>query len=415
MENRKFTTFDEFLKGTETAKHEDFVARGAAVSDRAEFEKMQSHILSMYQGISARHSFIEKGGSYVDCIPIDQQPGVRAAGGYIAEPPPLITPSKPPAGVKGIQAPLRPGQHDSFGNEQCCPPGTIPMRRVTMEEMSRFKSLDHFFQRGRWAKGHPREKKLTGRDPGAGHRYAIGYSSTNNMGGYTVLNVWDPNPDPGMMTLSQCWYAAQDFYNRPQTVECGWQVSPDKYSTYNPCLFIYWTADGYQSTGNYNLDAPAFVQTDNTWVLGGAFSAWSTPGGSTLYADGIAYQQDTSGNWWLRIFDFTNFVTVGYYPASLWGGQYLAQFATEMQYGGEVAPSGFGPSATGQMGSGAFASGGAGVAAFQQQIGYFDIGATDLTQAALSPDQTDPNYYTINLWTDPQYGTGFFFGGPGGA
>jgi hypothetical protein len=414
MENRKFITFDEFLKGTATAKHEDFVAGGAAVSDPAEFEKMRRHILSLYEGISARHSFIERGGSYVDCIPIDQQPGVRAAGGYIAEPPPFTQPSKPSAWVQAIHAPLRPGLNDSFGNEQYCPTGTIPMRRVTLEEMSRFESLDHFFHRGRWAKGHPRDKQLKGRDASSGHRYAHAYSSVNNNGGYTVLNLWDPNSDPGVFSLSQCWYSAQNSAGQVQTTESGWQVYPGKYNTSAPSLFIYWTADGYQNTGNYNLDAPAFIQTDNTWVLGGAFPAWSTAGGAQV-GDGIAYQQDTSGNWWLRINDFNNFITVGYYPASLWGGSQMAQFATGIDYGGEVAPNS-GSAATGQMGSGGFASAGGGAAAFQEQIGYFDIGATTLTNAALTGNETDPNYYTINVSNnDPQFGTFFYFGGPGGA
>jgi hypothetical protein len=58
METSNFITFDEFMKGTANARHEDFVARGAVVSERAEFEKMRRHILSLYEGVSAKHSFI---------------------------------------------------------------------------------------------------------------------------------------------------------------------------------------------------------------------------------------------------------------------------------------------------------------------------------------------------------------------
>lgn len=414
MESNHFITFDEFLKGIATARHEDFVARGATVSDPAEFEKMRRHILSLYEGISARHSFVENGGSYIDCIPIDQQPGARAAGGKIAEPPAFFSKSTPPAaGRKLVEPPLRRGRKDSFGNEQYCPDGTIPMRRITLEEMSRFKSLDHFFQRGRWAKGHPRETRLNGRDAAGAHRYAHAYQDVNNNGGHTWLNVWDPNDS---FSLSQCWYAAFNSANEVQTTECGWQVYPDKYQTSAPCLFIYWTADGYQTTGNYNLDAPAFIQTDNSWVLGGAFGNWSTPGGGQV-GFGVQYQQDSSGNWWLILGGFaagdSGSVVIGYYPASLWSGTQMASFATVIDYGGEVAPSD--GSATGPMGSGAFASAGFGNAAFQTEIGYLPQGVFDIVQATLTPDETNPDYYTIQTFNDPNDGPSFYFGGPGGA
>jgi hypothetical protein len=255
--------------------------------------------LSLYEGVSARHSFIEHGGSYVDCIPIDQQPGVRAAGGKIAEPPVFFSTSTPPTAAKPLEPQLRRGRKDSFGNEQHCPHGTIPMRRITLEEMGRFESLDHFFQRGRWAKGHPGETRLKGRDASSGHRYAHAYQTVNNNGGYTWLNGWDPDPSPGAMSLSQCWYTAYNAAGQVQTVECGWQVLPSKYNTSAPVLLSYWTADGYQNTGNYNLDSPAFVQTNNAWVLGGAFSNWTTPGaGKTLgLASSITRIRPETGGW----------------------------------------------------------------------------------------------------------------------
>jgi Neprosin len=227
------------------------------------------------------------------------------------------------------------------------------MRRITLEEMSRFKSLDHFFQRGRWAKGHPGETKLRRRDAAGGHRYAHASQTVNNNGGYTWLNNWDPDPSPGLMSLSQCWYAAYNSAGQIQTVECGWQVLPIKYNTSAPVLFSYWTADGYQNTGNYNLDAPAFVQTNNAWVLGGAFVNWTTPGGGQNTGFGVEYNQDPSGNWWLFLGGGAgSSPAIGYYPASLWSGTQMASFATMIDYGGEVAPSD-GSAATGQMGSGA--------------------------------------------------------------
>jgi hypothetical protein len=93
----------------------------------------------------------------------------------------------------------------------------------------------------------------------------------------------------------------------------------------------------------------------------------------------------------------------------------MASFATGIDYGGEVAPSD-GSAATGQMGSGAFASAGFGNAAYQSAIGYAPQGSGGLVPAILTTDETNPDYYTIQaVINDPNNGTSFYFGGPGGA
>ena len=84
------------------------------------------------------------------------------------------------------------------------------------------------------------------------------------------------NPAPGVFSLSQQWVAGGSGPSL-QTIEGGWHVYPAFHNDPSPItrLFIYWTADGYSSTGNYNLlnqpGQPAFVQTDNTWVWAGLF------------------------------------------------------------------------------------------------------------------------------------------------
>jgi hypothetical protein len=64
-------------------------------------------------------------------------------------------------------------------------------------------------------------------------------------------------------------------------------------------LFIYWTADDYTSTGCYNLECPAFVQTNNQVVLGAPnWTGASVPGGQQVWYD-VEWIRDPSGNWWL--------------------------------------------------------------------------------------------------------------------
>ena len=93
----EFITFQEFLN--ETDKRTAEAHREQTKSDFADssFDTMQSHVQSLYAGIQTndvRHSFIAPDGQYVDCVPIDKQPGLRMGERYakIAEPPAPLTP-----------------------------------------------------------------------------------------------------------------------------------------------------------------------------------------------------------------------------------------------------------------------------------------------------------------------------------
>jgi len=104
---------------------------------------------------------------------------------------------------------------------------------------------------------------------------------------------------------------------------------------------------------------------------------------------------------------------------SLWGGTNLGSRSQSIDFGGEVCPAD-GSLVTGQMGSGQLAAQGSGKAAFQTRITYirqpYQQGADfALTPASLQPIETNPNYYTINIFNDPIDGTSFCFGGPSGA
>ena len=197
-------------------------------------------------------------------------------------------------------------------------------------------------------------------DPQGGlHAYAHAAQDVSSIpggpciGARSWLNLWTPNPGPGVFSLSQQWVVGG---NGLQTIEGGWHVYPSLYNDAQPVtrLFLYWTADGYASTGSYNLNnrpgQGGFIQTDNTWVLGGSFQVSAAGGDQHGFA--MQWQRDpANGNWWLFLQDSTNPVAVGYFPASLYGGGPLSQAATHIDFGGEVC-SQSGGNQTGQMGSG---------------------------------------------------------------
>jgi len=409
--------FPSFLERTRTSNYRDLQAlESTKVAEEAELETMRRHILEKYEGVEVQHSYLDEAGQVWDCIPIEQQPSLRRSDAGLAKPPEL------PGAEKAVRDPSRrgvslepqlgPEETDRLGNKRSCPPGTIPMRRVTMEEMARFRTLRDFFRKAPDGGRHPRLSgaREAAEAVAATHKYAHAYQSVNNLGGESYVNVWQPSINTGagqIFSLSQHWYAGGSGSSL-QTVECGWQVYPGKYGNGNANLFIYWTADDYKTTGCYNLDCAAFVQTNPKWHLGGYLRPVSTTGGAQyeLFFAYYLYQ----GNWWLYLQGSAGSDTVGYYPTSLFHGGALASKATEIDYGGETV----GTTSWPPMGGGAFASKGWQKAAYQRNIYYFPPGSSSAKEASLSGSQPSPSCYTISVSSKGDWNEHFYFGGPGG-
>src|SRR3954451_6010755 len=136
-----FVPFPEFVAGIAAAKPEAYARRpGAAVSGAAAFDGMRRYLADKHVGLSVRHSFVQDEQTF-DCVPVGEQPGVRATASRAGATPPPERPGGPAgAGVKQDS-----GGVDAFGNARRCEDGTIPVRRVTLDELTRFESLDGFF------------------------------------------------------------------------------------------------------------------------------------------------------------------------------------------------------------------------------------------------------------------------------
>ena len=418
---RLFVSFDQFVQELEGATFEEFAHQKAAkVRNEGEFKKMRQHLLSMYQGVDVTHSFALEDQIF-DCVPIDQQPSVRQLGlDKIELEPPAPTievegdgNEDPGSGIDKATSPLTLGLKDAFGHEVSCEEGTIPLRRVTLEEMTRFKTLEGFFRKTPWSEGGPLEGSELKKET---HKYAHAYQSVKNYGGNSWLNLWSPAVNTGIgevFSLSQQWYTGGSGKNL-QTVEGGWQVYPAKYRTSKAALFIYWTADNYKSTGCYNLDCAGFVQTNSKWGIGGTWTSYSTRGGAQweFQMQWMLY----NGRWWLFLQGSGEYEAIGYYPASIFRGGQLTRFANRVDYGGETVGSSIWPI----MGSGAFATSGPGQAAYQRRIFYLKTPGIENgggIWADLKATQPSPKCYTLRYTPNSQagsWGTFFYFGGPGG-
>jgi len=416
-----FVPFSEFMAGTRAETAAASLARpNARVKDVKNVEAMRQHILKMYQGVSVPNSYVFDSQHY-DCIAVEQQPSVRLLGlSSIATPPPASVLASQNRAAFSMNDATTASQvtsqvganhkYDSFGNAIGCAANAIPFRRITLEEMSRFPSLQEFFQK----RPTGSVSSIGGTNSGfvppavASHKYGITYQYVANLGGNSNINIWSPYVNTGagqIFSLSQEWYVGGSGA-ATQTAEVGWQNYPALYNIgQKSALFIYWTANNYNGTGCYNLTCAAFVQTNSTWHFGSGFANYSVIGGAQYEFSAQFYLYQ--GNWWLAL----GGTWVGYYPGSLYKGGQLTKSAQIVEYGGESVGTTTWPG----EGSGKWANTGYAQAAYQRNLFYINTSGAGIWET-LTPLTPSPACYSIagpytstGLWT--RY---FYMGGPGG-
>ena len=377
------------------------------VRNEAEFEAMKAHVENLISDTDVSTSFVDSAGQVFDCIPIDEQPSLRESGGSPVEPPSLAREIGAEETEPTDTADEQP-ETDRFGNLMKCPPGFVPVRRLTLEELSRFETLADFFSKTGAKPLIP--PSTPSADTSQNHRYAYAYQNIDNLGGHSFLNTRAPSvTGDQIFSLCQHWYSAGSGAAH-QTVEVGWQVYPGKYGHSQPVIFIYWTPDNYGSGGGYNLDKPGFVQTNNAWTIGGTISPVGTAGGQQYEIEVTFYL--SGGNWWLYLGGVQTQHAVGYYPASVFNGGAMVNHATQALYGGETVCGATGP--WGDMGSGAFSGAIYPHAAWQRAI--FVMPKSGGAQwASLSGQSPSPACYDQFVKSyAPPWNVTLFYGGPGG-
>ncbi|URD97877.1 carboxyl-terminal [Musa troglodytarum] len=328
-------------------------------------------------------------GDIIDCVPSHLQPAFdhpKLKG---------LKPLEPPERPEGRKAKSMAGGTTQLwrASGETCPQGTVPIRRTTEEEALRVRKHERKLVEG------------AGESPNSNHEYAIGTVEDENLyyGAEATYNVWAPAvANDGEFSLSQFWLTSGTYPTSLNTIEAGWQVL---YGNSYPRFFVYWTADAYQSTGCYDLTCPGFVQTNADVVVGGSISPTSTYDGEQSEMKLLDHKD---GNWWLE-WDST---VVGYWPSSLFSN--LADSATSVQFGGEIVNKiTSGVHTATQMGSGYFPEEGYGRAAYTRNLQVVDATNTLVQVQSLGLTAGRPNCYNITKGVNSDWGTHFFFGGPG--
>lgn len=398
MQTANPLSFKTFIKSIKAAKPatRNFSGEKAAT----EFEAIRTHLLDHYAHVEVVHSFMDDFGDVWDSIPADDQPALKRTGAKLATPPRIIPFHQTTQTTTPI--PLsKEKKADKFGNIQECPPGTFAKRRLALDELERFETLENFYSKYP-NKTTPQESQLI--DP---HQHAIGTKSVANYGAHSSLNIWAPAIfDSDGMSISQVWMrggAGQAL----QTVECGWHVYPKKYGNNWPHLFTFWTAKGYDDRTAYNGEDHSFVFNQNSpYRLGGVLSPVSQQNGPQ-YVYSLFWVMH-EGNWWFYVQAADQAHAVGYYPGSVFQNGQLSRYAERVDFGGETYSQVRPP----QMGSGRFAQDGGRKAAYQYNVSYIDNNNTAVP-ANLDPIATSPELYNIALSPPTPGGSAFYFGGPG--
>jgi hypothetical protein len=410
-------TLSEFLDNVESSEPRGYLDLHGPEADGDEFHKMKNHILGLYRaGVESAHSFRDENGQIFDCIPWDHQPSVEAIGQEIFEPPP--TEPKPPETSNGetrLMPQLSASKKDQFGNAMFCESGTVPFRRPSLDEFANFRTFDSYF-----LKSAPSDE----------HRYAYVSRKVLNRGLGSRINIWRPEVlDSQTFSLSQIWCTAGSWDDKSlQTVEVGWHVYPKFGMTplpQYPHLFIYWTPDCYKEggRGSYNQAYPnkeGFIVREGIpkWLIGGAQPVSDVNIQISFKMEWRLRKGDHGTDaWWLGIEDDW----VGFYPTSLFGVTgALTSSADSIIFGGETCCDQSEPTFP-PMGSGILPTGHPqadfGKVAYHKNLFYY---APDGKVALPKPEDLNVSSnppatrYGIRTFAATEWGTYFFFGGPGG-
>ncbi|KAL8262495.1 hypothetical protein R6Q59_023844 [Mikania micrantha] len=287
-----------------------------------------------------------------------------------------------------------------------CPKGTIPIRRTKKEDMLRASSLKSYMRKNSVARQSSMDPEYV--DVTKNHEYATASTYGVFYGAKATFNLWNPRVQtPDEFSLGQLWITNGPHMD-VNTIEVGWQVYPYLYGDNNTRLFIFWTSDGYQTTGCYNLGCPGFIQTNNEILLGGTLSPTSQVDGSQYEMNILVWKDGKEGDWWMQ-FEET---LVGYWPASLY--TLLRENASEVEFGGEVINLKLnGLHTTTEMGSGYFPQEGAGKACYIKNIQTVDESNTLMTPEDMYIYHPNMSCYDIVLGVNDNSGSQFFYGGPG--
>ncbi len=391
---------------------EDYVGKLGRIPAN-EVGKAKTHILELYKDVVPAHSFLDEKGSVFDSVPYEMQPSIR----HLEDKTIPVAPDLRVDDQMQEQSSQRIGNNvrDELGNQVYSPNNTINMRRITLDIISKYGSLEGFLSKG----GVPASSDSASVADGKFHRHAVASQNVDNTGISAKVSVYK-NAIKSLLgkeifSLSQLWVISGSFGTTLQTIEPVIHTFPVAYGP-DPVVNMFYTNDTYKAQNKaYNTDNGVFVQTNNKWLLGSPITPISSINGDQYYIQ-INVKLD-AGRWWIYLGGDASENAVGYYPTSIFsaiasGG--LAVKSTRLDVGGEVCSEPVEPTTFAPMGSGQAASAGWKKSAYIRDIKYYNTAGSAVT-ATVQPLIAGTGYSgQRNRYAAPWNET-WWYGGPGGA
>ncbi|GAB4824834.1 hypothetical protein Ancab_007704 [Ancistrocladus abbreviatus] len=336
-------------------------------------------------------------GDVIDCVDIYKQPAFDHP--LLQNHTLQIAPSSHKYGAPRDNAILDSLFDISWRKNGGCPEGSVPIVRNVLSDRPIIR------------------KNISSGIQTSGHQHAVIFflnGEATMQGGRATITQWDPYlAQPEDFSLSQIWImAGQDGTTNRQTIEAGWQKHPHRTGFNGSTFFVYWTADGYNSTGCYDLRCAGWVLTCSQYSPGMQLQS-STYGGQPIELAMDIERDQSTGNWWLYLWG----TPIGYWPPSIYKGGALTNGSATISWGGEIYDSsgseGFNTST--QMGSGHFATEGYRRASYVRDIVYTAHNGTSyaIPQDKLDPVASAPNCYDYQFQQGCAGQVYFYYGGPG--
>lgn len=389
------------------------------VKDINEFKKMKEFIKersSMINPGDVFKRYKDLDGEEIECIDMYQQPALKRKGmenHQVQLQPSFVLESDDsafdPVNYEDSEQGLD-KLPQSIKLSSKCDEGSIPLKKLSIERLVRFSTLNDF--KSRKLKGVAKDPieapELTG--PTDLHQYAVIGKTVSNWGITSKIAAFNPYVENSAeFSLSQIWAVGGSGSNR-ETVEAGLQRYKQRNGDNYARTFIYFTPDNYGNGGCYDLDCSGFVQVEHSISIGSPLSTYSEVEGPQYELQMALVRENTQGNWWLQI----SGKWVGYWPNELFDSTGLKGQSTRVSAGGEIIHKNTTRHTATDMGSGRFASEGWTKAAYQREIKYVNTSNQYVNMTSPYIIETDSNCYDIDFTASSGHWKSYFYmGGPG--
>ncbi|KAL6846052.1 hypothetical protein ACP4OV_023500 [Aristida adscensionis] len=228
------------------------------------------------------------------------------------------------------------------------------------------------------------------------------------------ISVWGSSPENSQESGAGITISTGSYKESFNCIEAGFEVFPDLYNDSDVHFFTYWTRDGFESTGCYNLRCPGFVPASGAALVPGqAVTPASTYGGEDRFITINLHMDPNTGDWVLYRDELNTPSLLGHFPKELFsklngGGGDVGWFGFVHYRKTESSP---------PMGSGHFPAEGARKAAYFKNIQLFDskANAYDPKPSELTRVFTRQDCYNVSeLFHAKDDGVMFYYGGPRG-